>query len=196
MNAAPTWSGSGVICEPRYPRRRPDRALVGAVAAALPYGFGHLRHLGVRGREDGEVEHAVLLGADELLAVEQQHGAHRVVDEEQLRHAAALRHLGDPGEAARERLAEREVAGLGRAGPQQREHRELARRLGAREGEGGGVEEALEHGRLRGWFMGSAANPRRALVAPAFLDERGGLKAGALRGEGVRYPKQPPVPTP
>jgi hypothetical protein len=39
-------------------------------------------------------------------------------------------------------------------------------------------------------------NPRRALVAPAFLDERGGLKAGALRGEGVRYPKQPPVPTP
>ena len=159
MNAAPTWSGSGVICEPRYPRRRPDRALVGAVAAALPYGFGHLRHLGVRGREDGEVEHAVLLGADE-------------------------------------RLAEREVAGLGRAGPQQREHRELARRLGAREGEGGGVEEALEHGRLRGWFMGSAANPRRALVAPAFLDERGGLKAGALRGEGVRYPKQPPVPTP
>jgi hypothetical protein len=83
------------------------------VAAALPYGLGHLRHLGVRGREDGEVDRAVLLGADE-------------------------------------RLAEREVAGLGRAGPQQGEHRELARRLGAREGDGGGVEEALEHGRLRG----------------------------------------------
>ena len=47
--------------------------------------------------EDGGVEHAVLLGAAQLLAVKHEDARVALVDDAQLGHGAALAHLGDRG---------------------------------------------------------------------------------------------------
>ena len=66
------------------------------------------RQLRARADEDADVEDPVLLRADELLAVVEQHCAvGRVLDEE-LGHRARVRRLRDP-EPARQRLVERDV---------------------------------------------------------------------------------------
>jgi len=78
----------------------------------------------VRGDEHGRVEDAVLLGADQLLAVEQQHRAVGVIDEAQRRHLTAGGDLRDGDGCAR--LGQREPVGLRFLGREQGNDRERA----------------------------------------------------------------------
>ena len=66
------------------------------------------RQLRAGADEDGDVEDPVLLRADELLAVVEQHVVVERVDDRELRHRAGVGGLGDH-EAARKRLVERDV---------------------------------------------------------------------------------------
>ena len=91
---------------------------LGAPAPGLDAGDGDDDGPARRG-QDAEVEDAVLLGADQFLAVQQQHRQVAVVDEAQLRHAAALAEFGDPGGPVRQGLVEEPVARLLRSRGQQ-----------------------------------------------------------------------------
>ncbi len=79
--------------------------------------------------QDARVEHAVLLGAAQFLAVQHEDARVALVDHAQLGHRAALADLGDDGALPGEGLAQRDVA---RPGPalvavavqMQREHRQ------------------------------------------------------------------------
>ena len=87
--------------------RGAERVALPAPASLLDAGDGD-RQLRARADEDADVEDPVLLRADELLAVVEQHGAvGRVLDDE-LGHRARVRRLRDP-EPARQRLVERDV---------------------------------------------------------------------------------------
>ena len=81
----------------------------------------------LRRRQDRDVERPVLPGADELLALDQQHRPVGPVPEQQLRDAPVVRHLGYLRRSRRERLVQRQVAARGGARPavEQREHGHL-----------------------------------------------------------------------
>jgi hypothetical protein len=86
------WARSGAACAP---------------ASLLDAGDGDLR-LANGGDENGDVEDAVLLRAEQLLAVVQEDVLVERVGREQLRHGARRVELGDL-EPERHRLLEREV---------------------------------------------------------------------------------------
>jgi hypothetical protein len=71
----------------------------------------------VRGDEHGGVEHAVLLGADQLLAVQEQDGSVGGAGQPQGGHVAALAHLLDGDGLAG--LGQREPARVGPLAGQQ-----------------------------------------------------------------------------
>ena len=98
--------------------RRRERAGAAAPAPLLDAGDRD-PHRAARRHEHGDVEDAVLLRADELLAVADDHVAAGRVRGQHLRHGAAGAHLGDL-EAEAERLVEGDVL---RAGPRPREER-------------------------------------------------------------------------
>ena len=91
----------------------------GAVPAALLDAGDGDRQLRAGADEHGDVEDPVLLGADELLAVVEQHGLVERVDDRELGHRAGVGGLADR-EAARQRLVERDVAGDRVAGGEER----------------------------------------------------------------------------
>ncbi len=74
--------------------------------------------------EDGGVEDAVLLGAAQLLAVEHENALVSLVDDAQLRHRAALAHLGDHRLLPADGLTQGDVAGAVAGAEPQREHRQ------------------------------------------------------------------------
>ena len=92
--------------------------------------------------QDGGVQHPVLLGADELLAVEDEDARGALIDHPQLGHRAAGADLGDVERAGAQRCRQRLVARPAVAPEGKRHHREAAVRLGLaqpqRAGEGGG----------------------------------------------------------
>ena len=77
------------------------------MAPAIPASGFHARHRnhqsGHRRHQNSEIYHPILLRADKLLAVHQQHGGLPVVDDLELGNMAAVRHFGDFKVAARER---------------------------------------------------------------------------------------------
>ena len=87
----------------------------------------------VGGHQDREVHHAVLLGADQLLAVQQQYRGPQVVQHAKLRDVAAIRHFGDAEVPGGERLVQGEVGGLLPRPMQQRDHGEVGERQGQAE---------------------------------------------------------------
>ena len=117
-----------------------------AVPAALLDARDGDRQLRAGADEHGDVEDPVLLGADELLAVVEQHGHVERVDDRELGHRAGVRGLADR-EAARERLVERDVAGDRVAGREERRDHDAAvlDRVAELEGEGGGCHAVLLH---------------------------------------------------
>lgn len=80
--------------------------------------------------QHAEIQDPVLLGTDQFLAVEQQHGDVAVVDEAKLGHAAQFRCLGNPGATAGQGIAEEHIVGaLGSCG-EQRVYGEIVMQLG------------------------------------------------------------------
>ena len=84
----------------------------------------HARHgnreAGLRRHEDRQVDDAILLGADQFLAVDDEHVARAVVDDLQLGHAAPVGHLRHACRAGGDRFRERVVPWLGRRLAQER----------------------------------------------------------------------------
>jgi hypothetical protein len=76
--------------------------------------------------QHAEIEDAILLGADQLLAIEEQDRSTALIDEPQLRDAALLRDLGDAGAAAPQRLVEEQVIRLGDPVGEQGEETQVA----------------------------------------------------------------------
>ena len=109
----------------------------GAVPAALLDAGDGDRQLRAGADEHRDVEDPVLLGADELLAVVEQHGLVERVDDGELGHRAGVGGLADR-EAARQRLVERDVAGDRVAGREERGDDDAAvlDRVAELEGEG------------------------------------------------------------
>src|SRR5215204_3368477 len=99
----------------------------------------------MRRHQDGEIDDAVLLGADELLAIEDEDRLRAFVAHTQLRDASLLGDLGDLRPAIAEALIEGEVErltlGVGRA--QQRQHRDGG--MSDRKAEGHGGERMADH---------------------------------------------------
>ena len=92
---------------------------------------GDRDHDGLVGRhQHAEIEDAVLLGADQLLAIEEQDRSTALIDEPQLRDAALLRDLGHTGAAAPQRLVEEQVIRLGDPIGEQGEETQVAVGLG------------------------------------------------------------------
>ena len=83
------------------------------------------RHFRAGTDEDGDVEDPVLLGADELLAVVEQHGFVERVDDRELGHRTGIRGLADR-EATRQCLVERDVAGDRITGREERRDHDAA----------------------------------------------------------------------
>lgn len=75
--------------------------------------------------EDREIEDAILLGADQLLAIEQQHGTIPVVDEAKLRHRTRRGDLGHAGSPVGQGGIEQSIDRLGHAIGQEREQGQL-----------------------------------------------------------------------
>ena len=111
----------------------------GAVPAALLDARDGDRQLRAGADEHRHVEDAVLLRADELLAVVEQHGLVERVDHGELGHRAGVGDLGDR-EPARQRLVERDVGRDGIAGGEERRDHDAAvlDRVAELEGEGCG----------------------------------------------------------
>ena len=146
----------------------PARRIVGAPGAREPGGVrtpASGLHTG-DGDQDGlerrgqhrQVEDAVLLGAHELLAIEQQDRAGAPVDETQLRHAARLGDLGHLGASLGEGLVEEQIGRLGDPVAEERKEGEAPVGLGRAQlelrqtlGDGG-------HGGLQG--RGNGLTPR------------------------------------
>jgi hypothetical protein len=68
-------------------------------------------HLGVAANENGGVENAVLFGAGEFLAVEEEHGRGAGVDDAKFGDGAGFGQFGDGEVAAVERLVQSKVIG-------------------------------------------------------------------------------------
>ena len=101
-----------------------------------------------RRHQDGEIDDAVLFGADELLAIEDEDRLRAVVDDEQFGDAALRRDLGDLRDAERERLVEREIERLLLDGStaNEREHGDGIPRDGRAEGDGReGLRDQVGH---------------------------------------------------
>ena len=102
----------------------------------------------VRRHQHGDVDRAVLLGAEDLLALVEQDGQlERVVDDE-VADLGAGRELLDR-DAAPAALRERDVVELGRAVGDQREHAQRPHDVGVGDGQRGG-ELVGERGLARG----------------------------------------------
>ncbi len=110
-----------------------------SVPAALLDARDGNRQLRAGADEHRHVEDAVLLRADELLAVVEQHALVERVDHGELGHRAGVGDLGDR-EPARQRLVERDVGRDGIAGGEERRDHDAAvlDRVAELEGEGGG----------------------------------------------------------
>ena len=106
------------------PRSRPPPASFHA-----RHGNGQRR---LRRDQDRQVDDAVLLGADELLAIDDQRRAEIAIDDTQLGNPALLRHLGDLEKPVRQPLVQHRVEGRGlfrRCPPAgERNHREVLKR--------------------------------------------------------------------
>ncbi len=139
---------------------RPECGAASAPAALLDARDGD-RQLRAGLDEHAHIEDPVLLRADELLAVVQQHArAGRVLDDE-LRHGARVGRLVDV-EPARQRLVERDVRGDRVVLREERCHDDPAVLHGLAELEG--VEC---HGVLLSGSRGSQASVRLCLTSPA-----------------------------
>ena len=102
---------------------------------------------GLMGRgQDAEVEDAVLLGADQFLPIQQQHGQVAIIDEAELRHAAALADLSDAGATQGQGLVEELVTRLGRTLGQQGQEGQVAVLLGVAQGDLGQAGGDEGHG--------------------------------------------------
>ena len=77
------------------------------------------------GHENREVQDAILLGADQFLAVHEQHRPVSLHHDLQLGHLARVAHFGDLGPAAREGLVQGEVVHVPLRGAQQRHNRQI-----------------------------------------------------------------------
>ena len=102
------------------------------------------RHGRLRGDEHGRVQDAVLLGAHELFAVEQEDGPSRPVVESQRGDRAALIDLLDRHLVAR--LGQREPVGLGTRRREKRNHSQRPVAHGSADTDG--FEQLLERGRF------------------------------------------------
>jgi len=77
----------------------------------------------VRRHQDGEVDDAVLLCTNQLVAIDQQNLAVPLVIEQQVRHIARLGDLQYPGSFLRKGLVERDVVRFPPGCAQQRDER-------------------------------------------------------------------------
>jgi hypothetical protein len=102
-------------------------------------------------RQDAEIEDAVLLGADQFLAVEQEQQLAGAVAQAKLRHAAVLRDLADLGDAATDRLIEPQPAGRWRRGVDQRQDGEIAKDLRGANRQARGQGEKFGRGHWISW---------------------------------------------
>ena len=118
--------------------------------ALLDARHGDLQSRPGRG-EDAEIEDAVLLGADQLLAVEQEQRFAGAVAQAKLRHAAVLRDLADLGDAATDRLIERQPAGRRRRVVDQRQDGEIAEDLRGADRQARGQGEKFGRGHRISW---------------------------------------------
>ena len=81
-----------------------------------------------RGRQNGQVQHAILFSADQFFAIDQQDGLGRLVCEAQLGDGSPTGQLGDLGQTLRDGILGQQIIRDGAAGvgPQQRKQRQIA----------------------------------------------------------------------
>ena len=149
---------------------RPEAAIPPRPAAALHAGDGDAGR-GARAQQHRDVQDPVLLGADQLLAVVEQHATVERVSHRELAHVAGLVHLADL-QAAGQRLVQRDVVADGIVQRKQRRHGDAAGllRLAQLEGkiERGGHRGLLRRERFRGERPARRRRPYRSTMTPCW----------------------------